>query len=566
MTESVCDESAWDFARVEEVWRQFSPLTPRGKDAKEARIVFGDKDRIEGLYDATEAAAAALARMDGPGRDRLTWHLGRVPRLPEALAAGALAALEEIDIFLVKKFLVHYRAILGLLDDEVKTRFALTFESTTLASLLDIGGSNEESFFVSDAYDPELALVRKRIHSLDGEIAQMRDDAEVAAEREAGLAFHGRSFLIIPGDAARALDLGRGAVRFLVAAHDSTSCIVRILAGAEELHATAEREGLLGQEQMLEAAVLARLSIAIGGEAGQIALYESALRDFDLARARVVLAEKLGLSRPKLGAGRLAIIQGRLLPCETDCLRLSLRYRPLDLKLEERAALVFGSNMGGKTVTLQTALCLQILAQAGFFVPAESFETEVHAHLVYAGAPRPGSPELGTDADGLSGFGREVEALEKAWRAAKEGGAFVVLDELGRTTSSPEAEAIVSAAAEAFAATNGTRCILASHFQGAAPSQAVARFRMAGLDRGALRDFASVVGLSQLERIRAINGLMCYELIREDGLHTAPRNMPLGAGDSDALEIAALLGLDDAMVSRARAFHSAKHRPEGDRG
>ena len=565
MTESVCDESAWDFARVEEIWRQFSPLTPRGKDAKEARIVFGDRDRIEGLYDETEAAVAALVRLDGPGRDRLTWHLSRVPRLPEALAAGTLAALEAIDVFLVKKFLVHYRAILSLLDDESKTRFALTFESATLASLLDMGGSNEESFFVSDAYDPELALVRKRIHFVDGEIARMRNDAEVAAEREAGLTFHGRSFLIIPGDAARALDLGRGTVRFLVAAHDSTSCIVRILAGAEELLATAEREGLLGQERMLEAAVLARLSIAIGSEAGQMARYESALRDFDLARARAVLIEKLGLSRPKFGTGRLAITKGRLIPCETDCARLSLHYRPLDLELEERAALFFGSNMGGKTVTLQTALCLQILAQAGFFVPAESFETEVHAHLVYAGAPRPGSPELGRDADGLSGFGREVEALEKAWRAAKKGGAFVILDELGRTTSSSEAEALVAAASDAFAGAVGTRCLLATHFRGAEPSPAVVRFRMAGLDRGALRTFASVAGLSQLERIRAINGLMRYELIREDGLHPAPHNMPLGAGDSDALEVAALLGLDDEIVSRARAFHSAKHGPEGDR-
>ena len=88
---------------------------------------------------------------------------------------------------------------------------------------------------------------------------------------------------------------------------------------------------------------------------------------------------------------------------------------------------------------------------------------------------------------------------------------------------------------------------------------------MAGLDRGALRTFASVAGLSQLERIRAINGLMRYELIREDGLHPAPHNMPLGAGDSDALEVAALLGLDDEIVSRARAFHSAKHGSEGDR-
>jgi len=89
---------------------------------------------------------------------------------------------------------------------------------------------------------------------------------------------------------------------------------------------------------------------------------------------------------------------------------------------------------------------------------------------------------------------------------------------------------------------------------------------MAGLDRGAVRSFASVAGLSQLERIRAINGLMRYELIREDGIRAVHCHMPSEASDSDALEIAALLGLDDAILSGARAFHSAKHGQEGDRG
>ena len=562
---SVCEASAWDFARVEEVWRRFLPLTPRGKDDKEARVVLGDRDRIEGLYDGTEAAAAAMARLDGPGRDRLSFHLGRIPRLPDALETGLAGTLEAIDLFLVKKYLANYRAILALLDDGTKAAFSLTFELDALAALLDKGGSSEESFFIADAYDPELASVRDRIRAADLEISRIRAEAERAAERERGLRFCGRAFLVIPGEAARALGTGEGKVRFLVEPHDSASCVVRIQADAGELLATAEREGLLGEERVLESAVLARLSAAIGAEAGRIARCERALTDFDLARARAVMAAEFRLSRPLLGAGRLAIARGRLMPCETDCARLSMRYHPLDLELEERSALIFGSNMGGKTVALQTALCLQILAQAGLCVPADRFETEVHARIVYAGAPRPGSPEPGRDEDGLSGFGREIDALEKAWRAAGEGGAFVVLDELGRTTSSPEAEAIVTASAEAFAAAKGTRCMLATHFRGAAPSRAVARLRMAGLDRGAARAHVSDAGLTQSERIRAINGLMRYELLREGHHGDKPRGASDRAGESDALEVAALLGLDEAILSGARSFYSAKHGPEGDR-
>jgi hypothetical protein len=213
-----------------------------------------------------------------------------------------------------------------------------------------------------------------------------------------------------------------------------------------------------------------------------------------------------------------------------------------------------------------------VLAQAGLFVPAERFETEVHSRIVYAGAPRPGRAEPGREEDGLSGFGREIDALEGAWRAAREGGAFVVLDELGSTTSSLEAEAIVSATVEAFAATAGTRCLLATHFRGAAASRAVARLRMAGLDREAAHAVASDPELELGERLQRIGGLMRYELVRE----TTPRD---GAGrederrdSSDALEVAALLGLDEAILAGARAHYSMmmdacpRDATEGDRG
>jgi DNA mismatch repair ATPase MutS len=562
----VCDAPAWDFARVEEVWRRLSPLTPLGKDAKEARRVFGDRERIEELYDGTTAAAAALASLDGPGRDSLSYRLSRIPRLPEALGSGPGGALEAIDVFLVKKFLVNYRAIIDILGDEARSRFSLAFESAALAGLLDKGGSDEESFFVSDAFDSRLAPVREGIRRADAEIGRIRGLAERSAMEEQALDFRGRSFLVLPVAASRDLMGREGSARFAVEPYDSSSCVVRIQAGAEELRASAEREALLAEESLLEARALAELSVAILAEGPRIALYESALCDFDLARARAVLAADLRLARPILAPGRLAIAEGRLVPCEAECERLSRRYRPLDLELEERAALLFGSNMGGKTVALQTALCLQILAQAGLFVPALRFETEVHSRIVYAGAPRPGREEQGRDDDGLSGFGREVDALEAAWLAARDGGAFVVLDELGRTTSSPEAEALVAAASEAFAAAKGTRCLLATHFRGAAPSIAVARLRMAGLDRERARAVAYDPELARTERIRRIGSLMRYELLRDEGpLDAYPRDA-YPREESDALEVAALLGLDEAILAGARARYSGRFKPEGDRG
>lgn len=541
---SACSAEAWDFSRAEEVWTRLAPLTPRGRDRKEDRAVYGEEPILESLYDQVEAAIEILERLEGPALDRLRHRLSRVPRLPEALDAGS--SLEAADLFLVKKFLVNYAAAVGLLDARARAAFSLGFESGELRALLARGGSDEESFFVSDAYDPALAAVRARARELDASLARMRGDAESSAERELGLAFRGRSFIVVPvGEAARLDGPARAAVA--VEPYDSSRCVLRLSLAPEAVRAEAEREGLLDEERALEAAVVERLSDDVASEAARLRSYEDALGDFDFALARALLARDLGLTRPAFRPGSLVVRKGRLLPCEDERKGDGLGYRPLDLELGERAAMVFGPNMGGKTVALQTALSLQVLAQAGLFVPAERFESEVHARIVYAGAPRPGKAEPGREGDGLSGFGREVEALQSAWEAARAAGAFVVLDELGRTTSSREAAALVAAAAERFAAATGTRCLLATHFRGACPSEAVARLRMAGLDREAARAAAAGGRLGGKDRLRAIAQLMRYEIVRDDGIEAAK--------GSDALEVAALLGLDEDIMKAAQAHY-----------
>jgi hypothetical protein len=126
---------------------------------------------------------------------------------------------------------------------------------------------------------------------------------------------------------------------------------------------------------------------------------------------------------------------------------------------------------------------------------------------------------------------------------------------------------LVAATAEAFAAAAGTRCLLASHFRGASPSKAVARLRMAGLDREAARAAASDPCLSLSERVREIGALMRYEIRREDTRRDDTRLADRREASSDALEVAALLGLDEDILAAAREYYSARlDGREGDRG
>lgn len=552
-----CDTGAWDFARAEEVWSRFEPLTPAGKDFKEARLVLADRAVIEAAYDETEMAARAAERIDQVGRDRLKHYLGRAPRLPEAILSEATspASLGETDLFVVKKFLACYRGAIRLLGAETRERFGLGFESDELAGLLELGGADEESFYLADAYDAELGPIRARIRELDAAARALRGSAEASVRELLGLDFRGRAFVVIERGAAMALlerDACEGELpQLVVEAQDGQSCYVRIAPSAKELELAADRASALAAEREVENRVILAIARAILAEAERLEAYERALTSFDIALGRARMAEELGLRRPRLDAEELVVEGGRLIPCEAECRASGRGYTPLDLRLTERAALVFGSNMGGKTVALQTLVCLQLLAQAGMFVPAALFETRVYGRIVYAGAPLSGGAEEGRRDDGLSGFGREVAALQRAWVAASGTGAFVALDEPGRTTSSEEAQAIVAAAAESFSALPSSFCIIATHFRGTARSERVARLRTGGLDREAARLALAGASVGSPERLAAISSLMRYDIAREGAADE-------GSGrrrGSDAIEVAALLGLDDSMLDLAREYY-----------
>ncbi|MGO8693253.1 MAG: MutS-related protein [Rectinemataceae bacterium] len=558
----------WGFARVEEFWSRYSPLTPYGKEAKEERRIFADRSRIEELYDATEAALAFLDRGEGPSLDRLSYHLRRLPRLP----FGSLAAdrresngLDLVELFQIKKFLSNYRAVLALVDESTKRAFGLDFESAELAARLDLGGSDPETFFIADAYHASLPEIRGRIAAVDESIGLERGRSLDAARRDHGLDFAGRDFLLVRNEEALALveacaepaaenaagSGSAGPLAFMVEAYDGRSCVVRLRDGERVLLLEQERSLLASREREAEEEVLASISAAAAAESRHLRAYVDAICAFDLALAGARLAREYGLVRPDLGSLSLGVAAGRFLPCLWDCEELGLRYTPLGLDLAERAAVIFGSNMGGKTVALQSLLFFQILAQAGLFVPASSFACSVHSRIVYVGgtAGRHRDEDRHREDRGLSGFGFEMRSFMEAVGPSGIGApdAFIVFDEFARTTGSREAEAILSAAIEFLARAGRGRFVFSTHFHGIRRAAGARFLRMRGLDREAAD---KIIGADEplADRIRKINGMMRYEIVeaRDEG-----------AGGSDAIAIASLLGLEEGIVERAKSIYAA---------
>ena len=590
--------AAWNFAQMDEVWRQFRPQTPYGKDFAAEKCVYACTEDLMSAYEDVRvygefATSCLVDRPQSAALDKIQWHLGRIPRLPpfglpsSGLPSSGLPSFSAlsapVDIFLYKKFLSNYAALCGLLDSTTRAHFGLQFESSELLQLLLQGGSDPETFFVSEKYDSRLTIVRQSIADLGSQIREERTKLVQAVKKEFGIDLEDRDFVTIPHEQGLALlaqvDLA-DRWRLVVEANDEYSFIVRLLPSPELVTLQGKRETLYEKERSIENEVVIRLSQHVLAEAEQMSRYCDALRRLDVAKARYELKKKYSLEFPVFFNGdkdedasqvRVKIRQGRFLPLCTECEKMGTQYTPLELELEKNALVLFGSNMGGKTVVLKTVLFLQLMAQTGLGVPADKYETSVFDSIDYVGE----RPDM--VAKGLSSFGFEVQTLSELVEKQRSQRCLVAFDEFAQTTSSEDAEALLSAVVHYFSRpAKPSLALFATHFHGLVLDEEAHYCRMAGLDKEAAdrifsesaqkknadkgadkgadksADKAADVGEGISARIRTINRLMRYEVIplaRED-LHVAQ--------SSDALLVASLLGLDSEILAAAERYRAEK--------
>jgi len=155
----------------------------------------------------------------------------------------------------------------------------------------------------------------------------------------------------------------------------------------------------------------------------------------------------------------LEIEGGRHPVVEAAVARSGDRFVANDCRLSpsERLWLVTGPNMGGKSTFLRQNALIVVLAQAGGFVPA----TSATLGLVDRLFSRVGASD--NLARGRSTF--MVEMVETAAILAQATpNSFVILDEVGRGTSTYDGLAIAWAVVEAVHEVNRCRCLFATHY------------------------------------------------------------------------------------------------------
>lgn len=174
---------------------------------------------------------------------------------------------------------------------------------------------------------------------------------------------------------------------------------------------------------------------------------------FGLGRA----ARMFGFVRPVFNATRdLHIDKGRHPVVQMMCAQ---QFIPNDTHLDDDASLwiITGPNMGGKSTYLRQVALICIMAQMGSFVPAEHVDLALLDRIF----TRIGSGDNLNE--GKSTFLVEMEETAAICTQATEH-SLVILDEVGRGTSTYDGLAIAQAVIEHIFFNVRARCLFATHY------------------------------------------------------------------------------------------------------
>ncbi len=312
--------------------------------------------------------------------------------------------------------------------------------------------------YIAEGYDAALDALRQTSGTARRAIAALeakyRADTGIAALkiRHNGVLGY---FIEVPakhGDRLMGPDSGfthrqtmAGAVRFnALALHEEASRIAE--SGG---HSLAAEEAHF--EELVAVAVAARHAIAETA---------AALARIDVAAGQAERAVEGGWCRPRIVEdASLAIVGGRHPVVENALAAKGERFVANDCRLapDDRLWLIGGPNMGGKSTFLRQNALIVLLAQAGGFVPAASATIGLVDRLF----SRVGASD--NLARGRSTFMVEMVETAAILAQATER-SFVILDEVGRGTSTYDGLALAWAVVEAVHETNRCRCLFATHY------------------------------------------------------------------------------------------------------
>lgn len=315
----------------------------------------------------------------------------------------------------------------------------------------------------------------------------------------------------VPSDYQRRQSLAH-AERFVTAELKEHEAVV--LHGEEQIESV---------ERQLYADVLSRLSTY----QTRLRLTAAALAQADVWLSLATVSRARGFTRPALSDdGQLEIVAGRhpIVEATLDGAEFTANDLRLDSITESdtsaRIVLLTGPNMAGKSTYLRQVATIVLLAQIGSFVPAEAAAIGLVDRIFL---------RVGAEDDlarGLSTFMLEMVETAYILRHATER-SLIVLDEVGRGTSTTDGIAIARAVIEHLHDVTGSRTLFATHY----------------------RELASLAEV--LPRLRTFR----MQVAERDGTAIFLHRVVPGASDTSyGVHVARMAGLPASVTDRAASL------------
>lgn len=469
------DTSTAQVLGVAEFLGWLTPDSAAGRALGESLAVFGADAR-----DAWQHEMECLAQADrwqaenSAVQSTLRQALGALPQLERmARKLDAQRVLEEADLFQVKQFLYFSAQILQIAGDLLGAWHVPAQWGAALDALMHAIHPQKHRtprFHLAAELDPQLEALRAALRQNRKLERRLRTELEraITADYGGGFDIHG-SFR---ADDESALTADRRLVRV----GDAWQLKDPRLSAA-----VAQTDAVQREVEAAEYTLRARLSRLVRQKIDWLQEVAAVLAALDLRLAKVRLRCEIDGCWPAwrkvpgivIRAGREPLTAAALAEREAD-------FQPVDLALGERAVVLTGPNMGGKSLLLRLVGLCQWCAQHAMPVPAAACEFAPVAAIIYVGAEE----ALEAEVEGLSSFGREVRRLVEFWDAGvgqnPRGMRMWLLDEVGRGTHPDEGAEIAREIIEARAR-RGDRVLAATHFPRVAALESADRLRIAGL-------------------------------------------------------------------------------------
>jgi len=280
---------------------------------------------------------------------------------------------------------------------------------------------------------------------------------------------------------------------------------------------------LLAEERAneLEYELFVELRGQVAGHADRLGRAARVLAELDVLAALAEGAAQYGYTRPVVDEGAAIQIEEGRHPVVERMVPEGTRFVPNNTALDaenQRLLVITGPNMSGKTVYIRQVALIVLMAHMGSFVPARLARVGlVDRIFVRAGA---------TDdiAQGRSTFLVEMSEIAYILRHATSR-SLIVLDEVGRGTSTYDGMALAWAVGEDMHNRIGARTLFATHFH---------ELTALADELGEARN-ASLAVKEQGHEV-----IFLYRLVEE------------GADRSYGIQVARLAGVPDHVIRRAR--------------